>query len=129
MQHRLEPRDRRRPWVPDRAGPQILEVGAKMSDELRQAAERLADRDLGDYQGPTGDDTDMRAGIMLARAYLREHDHEPVTEEWLESVGMGMEVQSRSLVLDDGENSVLIQPLKTRGDVRRLCKAIGIETP
>ena len=44
-----------------------------MSDELRAAASRLNDRDLADYQGPTGDDTDMRAGIMLAHAYLAEH--------------------------------------------------------
>lgn len=43
-----------------------------MSDELRAAAERLASRDLGDYQGPSSSDCDMRGGILLARAYLAE---------------------------------------------------------
>lgn len=41
-----------------------------MNYDLIAIAKRLADRDLADYQGPTGDDTDMRAGIVLARAYL-----------------------------------------------------------
>ena len=66
-----------------------------MNDELEAAALRLMGRDLSDYQGPTGDDTDMRAGIMLARAYLAALDTQivadamaaedslPVTEEWL----------------------------------------------
>jgi hypothetical protein len=44
-----------------------------MDYDLRAAAERLADYDLAVWQGPTGDCTDMRAAIKLARAYLAEH--------------------------------------------------------
>ena len=39
-------------------------------EEVRAAAERLSHRKLEDYQGPTGDDTDMRAAIALARFVL-----------------------------------------------------------
>lgn len=61
-------------------------------DEIRAAANRLADLDLGDYQGPTGDDTDMRAGIVLARYVRSRLDQQqaearerelPVDAEWL----------------------------------------------
>ncbi len=40
---------------------------------LRLAANRLSGLDLAHFQGPTEDDGDMRAGIMLAREWLREH--------------------------------------------------------
>lgn len=56
----------------------------------REAAERLAAYDLAEWQGPTGDCTDMRAGIALARLFLEEHpvdDGEPVTEAHLDAMG------------------------------------------
>jgi hypothetical protein len=42
-----------------------------MSDSVKAAAERLIERDLANYQGPTGDDADMRAAITVASAYKR----------------------------------------------------------
>lgn len=38
--------------------------------DTRVAAERLAAYDLADWQGPTGDEVDMRAAIKVARAWL-----------------------------------------------------------
>jgi len=86
----------------------------------------------------------------IAAAYLAEHDedeHEPVTEEWL----IAAEVFGR---IDMGNNfwfqvyphlgscqigrtnhqefpgfdvELDLPPVKTRGDVRRVCKALGIQ--
>ncbi len=82
------------------------------TDELRAAAERLADLDLGMYQTPSDDDACIRAGVALGRAWLAEHpadDEEPITEDWLMSVGFKREMQPaasnhltlRHLILSD----------------------------
>jgi hypothetical protein len=88
----------------------------------------------------------------LAAAYLAEHDETPIDEAWLRSVGFerdGRELclffkydccrASEIVVHSDygwkvGGGSVNHQSLmtlhnipKTRGDVRRLCSALGIE--
>jgi hypothetical protein len=49
-----------------------------MGDGLRAAAERLRGRNIADCQGPTGDDIDMRAAIMLAHAYLAGRTWQPI---------------------------------------------------
>ncbi len=80
---------------------------------------------------------------QLAQAYLAEHpadDEEPITEAWLRSVGFDDEhrLDWKNLVIkfcvpirdnfwDFYLNSTQIKPPKTRGDVRRLCKALGVE--
>ena len=53
-----------------------------MTDDLRAAAERLLDGrlKLEELQGPTGDESDLRAAIILARAYLAEHPTDD--DEW-----------------------------------------------
>lgn len=48
----------------------------KDTPELRAAANRLADLDIREYQGPTGEDTDYRAAIMLAKAWIEEYPAE-----------------------------------------------------
>lgn len=64
-----------------------------MSDELKAAANRFADYDLADFQGPTGDCADIRAGIALSRYVLADLAARkaeareralPIDEEWLE---------------------------------------------
>lgn len=61
-----------------------------MTPEIRAAAERLLSRDLAEYQGPTGDEADMRAAIMLARNFMAEHpadDDTPIDREFVRSLG------------------------------------------
>lgn len=61
-----------------------------MNEEVKAAMERLLDCDLAHYQGPTGDDANMRAAIMLARYVRAEHpadDEAGITEGWLREVG------------------------------------------
>ncbi len=135
-------------------------------DALREKAERLVDAKehtdalfpmLGQPCGNAIDDA-----VEVCKAYLLEHpqdDEEPVTEEWLVSVGakktgmggkcafwldekgrdrcMVVEIGKGSsvvlLILIDGEKGkqpfYLLPETKTRGDVRRLCKALGVELP
>ena len=85
----------------------------------------------------------------LARAYLAEHqpdDDAPVTDKWLYSVGFSddrtgtptlgpLHIQYAVLTDDNDREypayacirSLPITVPKTRGDVRRLCRALGIE--
>jgi hypothetical protein len=121
--------------------------------ELRVHAERLSGRDLGHYQGPTGDDADMRAGIALARAWLAEHpadEDTPIDSGWLKEIGFygypnGTDLKignypkgnclSRMIgerdkytiwAVNSGWLADGAEP-RTRGDLRRLCAALGIE--
>ena len=79
----------------------------------------------------------------VTQAYLAEHeadDDEIVTDEWLQSVGFtddentNLSLGPMELFLFSGGNELLIDhssgeyELKTRGDVRRLCRALGIIT-
>lgn len=122
-----------------------------MSDELRAAAERLLGFD-GYYEMQASD------GKNLARAYLAEHpadDDEPVTADWLRSVGFKQdadtEYTSDDLILapeDDqvalhwmqegiepdeirtiwivAENEGIYTSASTRGALRRLAAALGV---
>lgn len=60
-------------------------------DEYRAAAQRLAAYDLAEWQGPTGDCTDMRCGILVARRLLEllppTDDNKLVSVDWFRSVG------------------------------------------
>ena len=128
--------------------------------ELRAAAERLTDgrNRLEDWQGPTGDCADMRAAIVLARAYIAANpadDGEPVTDEWLRSLGFSrhmqpaacchLSIKTTTLTLTRWQDKAGDGPIRwsvsgqdysdwlphclwpvTRGQVRRLCAAIGI---
>jgi hypothetical protein len=118
------------------------------SEELRAAAKLLVAKEsiANRYDN---------AGVRLAKAYLAEHpvdEDEPVTREWLLSVGfreIGAECKQMVICLgpgacnwlsidEDGYVSVqadgagqgrlAIGSLKarTRSDVRRLCAALGI---
>lgn len=100
-----------------------------MIDELRAAAKLLVSKN-------TISNRYDNAGVMLAKAYLTEHlldDDEPVTEEWLETIGFDhgyldadyWVIECRKLALR--LNSYPVKENPTRGDVRRLCKALGIE--
>ena len=124
-----------------------------MNDELRVAAKRYGlpyprasvsgDMDWDSYI------QEMKDMELLADAYLAEHredDAEPVTEEWLRSIGAKDEVDGKI----DGEPlfnlyigpaclcyfpsgvELLIDhhhgwPLKTRGQVRLMCRSLSIE--
>ena len=117
------------------------------NENLQKAAERLADRDLAHYQGPHGDDTDIRAGIALARAYLAEHpaDDAAVADiDWLNELrreGGDMSWLRVRLCDDglhlmspcnlptegiDGLRDYVAPNVATRGAVRRLAACLGI---
>lgn len=121
-----------------------------MSDELRAAAERfreyerLADAGEGlqDYEQIDDDIID------LARAYLASSladDGEPLTMDWWKSLNSNSRFLCKQRytlqVEDDGSFqmdadvwleecmlfSIPLPHVQTRGDVRRLCAALGIE--
>lgn len=116
-----------------------------MSDELKAAAIEILER----WEASSGSPVGILAtnALKLADAYLCEHpadDDEPVTEEWLLSVGFvkGGSPQARNiycgyLTIDDiasGEASIcnwndrvaIERSIETRRDVRLLCKALGV---
>lgn len=133
-------------------------------DATRAAAERLvghaAARTDGDdpYRPATPHDPSQsylfdhdqfRADIgVVGRAYLAEHpadDAEPVTAEWLASVGWGVTVTRTVVAYESGDLRVSGQlhdgvwhlfgrrvegdcslRCRTRGDVRRLLAALGV---
>lgn len=117
--------------------------------ELRAAAERLRNKkhtlpyDIGYYNSDRG---------LVVKAYLAEHqseDDEPVTESWLSSIGF--RVCEHCLLADScgvgpiytleldlnggcdgatiwqGDFCISILMPETRGAVRRLCAALGVE--
>lgn len=112
---------------------------------IQSAAERLrreyAGDDAYDFDGGSQQSMDEAA---LARAYLAEHDPAPIDETWLRSVGfedrMGGDLWLGDIVhwrRHSGE--VVVQPVqlpvwrgvvrghpKTRGQLRTLCRALGI---
>ena len=76
----------------------------------------------------------------LVEAYLAEHDPTPIDEPWLRSVGIWTgEILFVNFADDDGYHLAINQDsygiewvalgkvFKTRGDVRRLAAALGIE--
>ena len=105
-----------------------------MSDELRSAAKRLL---LGPraYRG-TGHSA--RLDIQgLADAYLAEHqadDEQPIDLKWLDCLSRdGGDLPFICVTYRDGAyhltgHSEYVAPdPATRGDVRRLCKSLGVE--
>lgn len=81
-----------------------------MSDELKAAANRFADYDLADFQGPTGDCADIRAGIALSRYVLadlaaREAEEReralPIDAEWLRPLCRSVSVQEAFWFIDE----------------------------
>lgn len=119
-----------------------------MTNELRAAAERVIQQgDSSVYWHSPQAITDSE---KLARAYLAEHPAdggEPITEEWLQSVGFEPRKGSKfhfvydaapymTIMWDYREDELMIGHAqtwkrlgdnRTRGDVRRLCRALGIE--
>lgn len=119
-----------------------------MINDVKEAAERLrvcenqAHLYILRVKGHVGQTIERDRGI-LARAYLAEHpadDGEAVTAEWLEVVGLSDAIELpeqfgiqfypdgyAGLWYYYGPGKDLRIECKTRGDVRRLCKALGIE--
>ena len=108
------------------------------NDDIRAAAERCKD-----LFGTFVDFDNMpieciKDLFVLAQAYIAEHpadDDEPVTDEWLDSV-FGTDDSlctewhdewGEKITWLDKFGLVSIPMPKTRGDVRRLCRALGIE--
>lgn len=125
-----------------------------MSDDLRAAAKRLLHRATEDGKWEAMEEDLYQAvddGAALAISYLAEHsedDDELVTEEWLRNYVGWIPVEGSGYIGCDkvifckGSESVYSAWLKisqyyydmrrivrveTRGDVRRLCAALGIE--
>lgn len=118
-----------------------------MTDELRAAAERLRRWKAGDHEVMESRHMLHANWSMLADAYLAEHpadDDEAVTEDWIESVRTcpWCVIEFNDAVMLDWEESTLylhteisdgigvvtrveLPHLKTRGDVRRFCRAFG----
>ncbi len=83
--------------------------------DLREVAEQILE---GDYDGVQ----------ILAKAYLadnRADDNGPVTEEWLETTGLGDEDVCKLRKIGNFYFKHLV--IVTRRDVRRLCQALGVE--
>lgn len=126
-----------------------------MSKEAREAAERIVNAQrfwTGTVPfGPGYLDIDERDVMRVARACLAEHpadDDEPVTAEWLESIGFYRDGTHPDDPFTCRESALYLSPkyddettwvvfvevyeignIKTRGDVRRLLTALGIEVP
>jgi len=121
-----------------------------MKDNVRAAIERLRQDDLtfgNDRRNSCRMNYDGRVVWEDVQTLLSEHladDDEPVTVEWLESVGFkGISVMAEVIlsayvrlqrpsydVVVRGNGAAFSPPLataETRGDVRRLCAALGIE--
>jgi len=101
------------------------------SEELRAAAERFIEWDRrGVIQSADG--------AAVCRAYLAEHpadDGEPVTAEWMKACGwegsyVGVfGIQGLAGFWDNGElhlSKPYSLPAATRGQLRRLCAALGV---
>jgi len=100
-----------------------------MSD-LQQATKRLRNNT----------DLTVEDLVMLAKAYLAEHradDGELITFPWIESIG-GVTADSGRVYLDTYDMSFWIVQgglnltgtthiIKTRGQLRQLCRALGVE--
>lgn len=120
-----------------------------MADELRAAAERIRNHSIGPHLFKHGGDM-----ATLAFGYLAEHpadDSLAIDEEWLRSVGFSVlwdvEKEFRFPTATDahlalfcpsrregyscclgGPSSYAPLPdIRTRGDLRLLCRALGIE--
>lgn len=122
-----------------------------MNDELREAAERLRRMETGvglrevyEYYGDMpGDELDkwMIDRALVAKAYLAEHpedDGKAVTPQWLKKlhgaeVGFGGWPRIGPIQWDQIGLSAVVStlqgtwPLPTRGHVRRLAVALGVE--
>lgn len=120
-----------------------------MSDDLRAAAKRLVEGEFSEnYPKFMATTFGLADGFLLARAYLADNpddDDEPVTMEWWKSLNNDTRFlcqDTYTLQLKDdlifvmeaevGLEDCVTFPIpmshvRTRGDVRRLCKALGIE--
>lgn len=121
-----------------------------MSDELKAAANRFADYDLADFQGPTGDCADIRAGIALSRYVLadlaaREAEEReralPIDEVWLRPLCRSVSTQEAFWFIDEDiflarwaggfnlkMNNREIAQQATRGDLLDLLAGLKINT-
>jgi hypothetical protein len=124
------------------------------TEELRAAAERLRmyhdaierNRNFGAFPAPMIKAREVsKAEEFLARAYLAEHsadDGEPITADWLRSVGFTSGngylqkenwknridyLESIGRLFINGRGIEWQGETGTRGDVCRLCRALGIE--
>ncbi len=119
-----------------------------MSDKLREAAERWKANVYRDFDSLNASRQQCYDSATLADAYLVEHpadDGEKVTEEWLLASGFTPhpefrghsiynKTQSIEVWIADGGICVEGEYISrkfggdyTRGDMRRLCSALGIE--
>lgn len=115
-----------------------------MSD-VRAAAERLVkfEKDCNFYGWPDRFDRGLfLEALTFVSIYLAEHpadDGETITREWFRSVsptsnnwihGDGVDIYQDSLgavSLCLVEECQVLPHIKTRGDVRRLCRSLGVE--
>jgi hypothetical protein len=121
-------------------------------NELREAAERL--RDIIDTRIMRSQSAkwcaDERALWLLARAYLAEHqadDDDAIDADWLRSVGrellngycfdgqgitlwLAIDKRNRWMAeLMQDDVLIALGEIKTRGDLRLLCRALGSIDP
>jgi hypothetical protein len=123
-----------------------------VSDEIKAAAERLTENCWDTYLA--GDphtrdwhrifDAAMLDGRNVARAYLAEHDDTPIDEAWLRSAGLKHSDGGWYVTIASGPNRLywvgglvsisrdghkhvsLCTGINTRGQLLRLCQALGI---
>lgn len=113
-----------------------------MNDELKAAAERLRADAYADWDymdGIYASDKQLEDRRLIAKAYLAEHpadNDEPITDSWLRKIGFqdmetGLESQDHVVIVNAWGMDFTVCNGKpkpeTRGDVRRLAKALGLE--
>jgi hypothetical protein len=106
-----------------------------MTNDLREIAKQIIDCENGSacWWDSDGPESGPAYAVKLARAYLAEHpeDDEPVAEWWSQRIGETSHIVKWSPVQlwieFDDQLPHVVKDNPTRGDVRRLLAALGIE--
>lgn len=110
-----------------------------MTPEVVAAAERLIELHEPRLSKPHLRGESDELIVKVARAYLAENpadDAEPITAEWLEACGFTQEIDAASFApdkrtwsvcIEGGSNYASLPDQFTRGQLRRLAEALGIE--
>lgn len=109
-----------------------------MTNGEREAAQRIIDTPDITFDGVTVQCVETADAKLVAAAYLREHqadDDELLNSTWVESIGLAFDSsEGPYLCCNNGQWQLRLSLLtcigdvNTRGDVRRLCTALSIET-
>jgi hypothetical protein len=108
-----------------------------MANKEREAAQRIIDTPDISFDGVAVQSVESADAKLVAAAYLVEHpadDDELINSTWIESVGLQFDLTDHPYAYCHNGQwqiwwslSLWLRDVNTRGDVRRLCAALGIE--